>query len=176
LEVEELHGGYAHNTHQPFPSLLFTQPEYGSPVVHDLASLTAGKKVVILAVPGAFTPGCSKSHLPSFINNADEIKGMGVDEIICTATNDAYTMYAWGVDQKATGKVRMLSDSSGHLINFLGTVKDDPMMKRSERYTLVAEDGKITHFFAGVGTDGQKTPENAWAPNVIENALAPAKV
>ncbi|GMI44483.1 hypothetical protein TrCOL_g7799 [Triparma columacea] len=167
------------NVGKTFPSgitLKEGQPDYASPLSFDLAELTSGKKVVILAVPGAFTPGCSKSHLPSFINNFDQLKSLGVDEVICTATNDAYTMYAWGVDQGCAGKVRMLSDSSGSLMNFLGTVKDDPIMKRSERYTLIAEGGKITHFFPGVGTDGQKTPENAWAPNVIEKGLEGAKV
>jgi len=147
------------------------QPDYASPIVYDLAELIKGKKVIILAVPGAFTPGCSKSHLPSFVNNYDEIKSKGVDMIICTASNDAYIMYAWGTDQGCGDKVKMLSDSSGHLLTFLDTIKKDPIMTRSERYTLIAEDGKITHFFPGVGTDGQKTPENAWAPNVIEKGL-----
>ena len=73
-------------------------PEYKSEEI-SLTPLLKGRKVIILTVPGAFTPGCSKSHLPSFINNYDALKAKGVDEVICTATNDAYVMHFWGVQQ-----------------------------------------------------------------------------
>lgn len=134
-----------------------------------LNSLLAGKKVIILTVPGAFTPGCSKSHLPSFVNSFDELKQKGVDSIICTATNDAHVMRFWGENQNCGDKVTMLSDDGGALVDFMGEVKQEPCMKRSNRYTMVVDDGVISGWFPGVGTDGAKAPENAWAPNVLAN-------
>ena len=134
-----------------------------------LTPLLKGRKVVVITVPGAFTPGCSKSHLPSFINNFDALKAKGVDEIICTATNDAHVMHFWGVQQGCDGKVRMLSDNAGGLVDLLGTVKQDGCQKRSERYTMVVDDGVVTSWHPGVGTDGVKQPENAWAPKVLES-------
>ena len=72
------------------------QADYGSPVDVKLLDLVAGKKVAIFAVPGAFTPGCSKSHLPSFMTAMEDLKKKGIDTVICTATNDAFVMEAWG--------------------------------------------------------------------------------
>ena len=71
----------------------------------DLPSLCAGKKVVLFAVPGAFTPGCSKTHLPGYVEQAEVIKGKGVDEIVCVSVNDPFVMAAWGKEQAADGKV-----------------------------------------------------------------------
>ena len=73
-----------------------------------LRDVFKGKKGILFAVPGAFTPGCSKSHLPSYIADFDKLKAKGVDVIVCTATNDSYVMAAWGEQQGATGKVRMV--------------------------------------------------------------------
>ena len=73
----------------------------------ELASLCAGKKVVVFGVPGAFTPGCSKTHLPGYVSGAEDIKGKGVDEIVCVSVNDPFVMEAWGKDQGAGGKVRI---------------------------------------------------------------------
>jgi len=83
-----------------------------------------GKKTIILAVPGAFTPGCSKSHLPSFVNNFDLLKDKGVHHIICTATNDANVMYFWGEHQEVGEKVLMLSDPTGALAEQMGTLRE----------------------------------------------------
>lgn len=72
----------------------------------NVCDLTAGKTVVLFAVPGAFTPGCSKTHLPGYVQNADKMKTEGVDEIVCVSINDPYVMAAWGAQHKTKGKVR----------------------------------------------------------------------
>ncbi|HEX5325452.1 MAG TPA: peroxiredoxin [Acetobacteraceae bacterium] len=107
-----------------------------------------GKKVVLFAVPGAFTPTCSAKHLPGFVQNADAIKAKGVDTIACIAVNDAFVMGAWGKDQSCDGKVLMLADGSGAFAKALGLELDlvgRGMGVRSQRYALVAENGKVTH-------------------------------
>merc|ERR1711875_198991 len=78
----------------------------------DISELCAGKKIVIFGVPGAFTPGCSKTHLPGYVEKADEIKSHGVDLIVCLAVNDPFVMAAWGQAHKADGKIMMLADTS----------------------------------------------------------------
>ena len=78
----------------------------------DVLEATKGKKVVIFALPGAYTPTCSAKHVPSYVQNFDKLKAKGVNEIWCVAVNDAFVMAAWGRDQKASGKVRMLADGS----------------------------------------------------------------
>ncbi len=107
-----------------------------------------GKKVVLFAVPGAFTPTCSAKHLPGFVQNADAIKAKGVDTIACIAVNDAFVMGAWGKDQGTDGKVTMLADGSAAFAKALGLELDlngRGMGTRSQRYALVAQDGKVTH-------------------------------
>lgn len=106
-----------------------------------------GKKVVLFAVPGAFTPTCSAKHLPGFVQQADAIKAKGVDAIACVAVNDAFVMGAWGKDQSCDGKVTMLADGSGAFTKALGLELDlvsRGMGVRSQRYALVAENGKVT--------------------------------
>ena len=110
--------------------------------------LFKGKKVVMFAVPGAFTPTCSAKHLPGFVQNADAIKAKGVDTVICIAVNDAFVMGAWGKDQGTGDKVTMLADGSAALTKALGLELDltaRGLGIRSQRYALVAEDGKVTH-------------------------------
>lgn len=107
--------------------------------------LFSGKKVVMFAVPGAFTPGCSMTHMPGFVVNADNIKAKGVDTIICTAVNDAFVMGAWGKDQNAEHLV-MLADGNGELADALGLTMDASgyqMGQRSQRYALIANDGVV---------------------------------
>ncbi|MCZ6447325.1 MAG: peroxiredoxin, partial [Alphaproteobacteria bacterium] len=102
----------------------------------------AGRKVVLFAVPGAFTPTCSLKHLPGFIANADAILAKGVDEIACLAVNDAFVMDAWGADQGAAGKVTMLADGSAKLTQALGLDLDlveRGLGNRSQRYAMVVE-------------------------------------
>ena len=107
-----------------------------------------GKKVVLFAVPGAFTPTCSAKHLPGFVQNADALKAKGVDTIACIAVNDAFVMGAWGKDQGTGDKVTMLADGAAAFAKAIGLELDlnaRGMGWRSQRYALVAEDGKVTH-------------------------------
>jgi len=106
----------------------------------------AGKKVVVFAVPGAFTPTCSAKHVPSFVINFDAIKAKGVDTIACISVNDAFVMDAWGKDQKSDGKVLMLADGNGDFTEKMGLVMDGSKFglgKRSQRYAMVVQDGVI---------------------------------
>jgi peroxiredoxin (alkyl hydroperoxide reductase subunit C) len=110
--------------------------------------LFKGKKVVMFAVPGAFTPTCSVKHLPGFVQSADAIKAKGVDSVICVAVNDVFVMGAWGKEQGVVDKVVMLADGSAALTKALGLELDltaRGLGIRSQRYALVAEDGKVTH-------------------------------
>ncbi len=107
-----------------------------------------GKKVVLFAVPGAFTPTCSAKHLPGFVQHAADFKAKGVDTIACISVNDAFVMGAWGKDQGTGDKVMMLADGSATFAKALGLEMDITargMGVRSQRYALVAQDGKVTH-------------------------------
>lgn len=113
-----------------------------------------GKKVVLFAVPGAFTPTCSMKHLPGFVEQAEAIKKKGVDEIICLSVNDAFVMGAWGDNQKATGKVRMLADGNGELTKALGLSLDASgfgMGSRSQRYAMIVHDGTVKELLVEPG-------------------------
>ena len=113
-----------------------------------LSEFCAGKKVVFLGVPGAFTPGCSNTHLPGYVAKADAIKAKGVSEIICVAVDNAFVMDAWAKNQKAEGKVRLLADPVGDLAKALGVAIDVPVLRAgptSKRYSAVAENGVFTH-------------------------------
>jgi|TARA_B100000519_G_scaffold185502_1_gene180723 peroxiredoxin len=106
----------------------------------------SGKKVVMFAVPGAFTPTCSAAHLPGFVVNADKIKAKGVDNIVCVAVNDAFVMDAWGKAGNAEDLL-MVGDGNGDLAGALGVEMDGSgfgLGTRSMRYALIAEDGKVT--------------------------------
>lgn len=106
-----------------------------------------GKKVVMFAVPGAFTPTCSAKHLPGFVEKADEIRAKGVDTIACLSVNDVFVMDAWGKDQSVGDKVEMLADGSGDLTKALGTVLDlteRGLGVRSSRYSMIVDDGTVT--------------------------------
>ena len=110
--------------------------------------LFKGKKVVMFAVPGAFTPTCSAKHMPGFVQNVDAIKAKGVDTVICVAVNDVFVMGAWGKEQGVGDKIVMLSDGSAALTKALGLELDltaRGLGIRSQRYALVAENGKVTH-------------------------------
>ncbi|WP_028304436.1 peroxiredoxin [Oceanospirillum maris] len=109
--------------------------------------LFTGKKVVLFAVPGAFTPGCSLTHLPGFVVQADVIKAKGVDSIICTSVNDAFVMDAWGKNQNAD-EIIMLADGVGILAEAVGLEKDLTEVQfgvRSQRYAMILDDGVVTY-------------------------------
>lgn len=119
--------------------------------------LFAGKKVVLFAVPGAFTPGCSMTHLPGYVVNADKIKAKGVDSIICMAVNDAFVMDAWGKAQNAS-EIIMAGDGNGDFTKALGLELDGRgfgLGDRSQRFAFIAEDGVITQLNVepGAGVD-----------------------
>ncbi len=116
--------------------------------------LFKGKRVVLFAVPGAFTPTCSAKHLPGFVQNADALKKKGVDAVACVAVNDAFVMEAWGKSQNADGKVMMLADGSAHFAKALGLdldLMDKGLGMRSQRYAMVVNDGKVEKLFVEQG-------------------------
>jgi peroxiredoxin len=109
--------------------------------------LFGGKKVVLFAVPGAFTPTCSNQHLPGFIDHADEIRAKGVDDIICMSVNDAFVMGAWGTERGAGEKVRMIADGNGDFSKALGLDFDGSGIGfglRCQRFAAIVEDGVVT--------------------------------
>ncbi|MGH9127375.1 MAG: peroxiredoxin [Acidimicrobiales bacterium] len=117
----------------------------GTPV--ETADLLGHGKVVLFAVPGAFTPTCSDAHLPGFVLRAGELKAKGVDTIVCTAVNDAYVMAAWGEAQGVGDDVVMVSDGTGELARAMGMEVDIPVHglgARSKRYAAIIEDGVVT--------------------------------
>ena len=105
--------------------------------------LFGGKKVVIFAVPGAFTPTCSNQHLPGFIEQADAIRAKGVDDIICMSVNDAFVMDAWGKDRGVGDKVRMVADGNGEFSKALGLDFDGSGL-RCQRFAAIVDDGVVT--------------------------------
>lgn len=107
----------------------------------------SGKKVLLFAVPGAFTPGCTLTHLPGYVVNADKIKAAGVDTIACMAVNDAFVMDAWGKSQNAD-ELLMLGDGNGDFTQALGLEMDARgfgLGTRSRRFAMLVDDGTITH-------------------------------
>ena len=109
--------------------------------------LFKGKKVVLFAVPGAFTPTCSMKHLPGFVGNAEAIKKKGVNDIVCMSVNDAFVMDAWGKDQKVGEKVHMVADGNADLTKALGLEMDisgGGLGLRSKRFSMVVDNGTVT--------------------------------
>jgi peroxiredoxin (alkyl hydroperoxide reductase subunit C) len=114
----------------------------------DTAELFGPGKVVLFAVPGAFTPTCSAKHLPGFVEHLAALKAKGVDRVICVSVNDAFVMGAWAKDQKVTSELTMLADGSGAFTKALGLELDlvaRGLGVRSQRYALIAVDGVVTH-------------------------------
>ena len=110
--------------------------------------LFKGKKVVLFALPGAFTPTCSAKHLPGFVGKAADIRAKGVDTIACLSVNDAFVMGAWGKDQNVGDKVMMLADGNGDFTKAVDLVMDGKgfgMGERSKRYAMVVQDGTVKH-------------------------------
>ncbi len=112
----------------------------------DVQKASAGKTIAIFALPGAFTPTCSAQHVPSYLQQADALHSAGVDEIWCISVNDAFVMGAWGREQKAAGKVRMLGDGSADFTKATGLVVDltgRGMGVRSQRYSMLVVDSVV---------------------------------
>jgi peroxiredoxin len=112
----------------------------------DIAQATAGKKIAVFALPGAFTPTCSAQHVPGYVAQFDALRAAGVDEVWCVSVNDAFVMGAWGRDQKTAGKVRMMADGSAAFTQATGLVLDltaKGMGVRSQRYSMLVVDGVV---------------------------------
>ena len=134
------------NVGDKIPSVTLKQltPEGVTEVTTD--EIFRGKKVVLFAVPGAFTPACSQRHLPGYVDKAADIRAKGVDEIACVAVNDAFVMGAWGREQRTEGKVRMLADGSGDFARALGLELDltkGGLGMRSKRYAMLIDNGIV---------------------------------
>ena len=131
---------------EKIPTVTLTRMGENGPEPISTDDLFAGKKVVLFAVPGAFTPTCSARHLPSFLEHADALKAKGVDEIVCASVNDIFVMQAWGQNQQADGKVIMLADGDAMLTKALGLELDltgKGLGLRSQRYSMLVEDGVV---------------------------------
>jgi peroxiredoxin len=117
-----------------------------SPKPVNTAEAAKGKRVVIFGLPGAYTPTCSAKHVPGYLANLDAIKARGIDEVWCVSVNDGYVMAAWGRDQDAIGKIRMLGDGNAELTRKLGLENDSTksgMGIRARRFSLLVEDGVV---------------------------------
>jgi len=128
------------------PSVTVYQMSESGPAPISTNDIFKGRKVVLFALPGAFTPTCSAKHLPGFVSKADAIKAKGVDTIACLSVNDAFVMGAWAKDQKVGDKVLMLADGSGELTKALGLELDlvsRGLGVRSDRYAMIVEDGVV---------------------------------
>ena len=120
------------------------------PTERRLPDLAYKKKVVAIGVPGAFTPVCSESHLPGYLNHYQDFKDAGIDELWCIAVNDAFVLKAWADALKIDDKVRMLSDGSAELVRAMEVTLDltaKGMGVRSDRFAMVIDNGQVTHFF-----------------------------
>ncbi len=116
------------------------------PNAFEVEKLTAGKKIVIFGLPGAFTPTCSAKHVPGYVEHFDALKAKGVDEIWCVSVNDPFVMGAWGRDQKVAKKIRMMGDGSAEFTKKLGLELDltaRGLGLRSDRYAMIVEDGVV---------------------------------
>jgi len=116
------------------------------PNAFDIAKSTAGKKIALFALPGAYTPTCSAKHVPGYVEHFEAFKAAGVDEIWCVSVNDAFVMGAWGRDQKTGGKVRMMADGSADFAKSTGLTLDlsaRGLGLRSNRYSMLVVDGVV---------------------------------
>lgn len=130
------------------PSGTFGVMTESGPGAMNTDDLFAGKKVVLVSVPGAFTPTCSMNHLPGFVDQADAIRAKGVDTIACMAVNDVFVMNAWGKDRGVGDDVLMLADGNGEYAKALGLEMDASgfgMGTRGQRFAIVVDDGVAKH-------------------------------
>ena len=131
------------------PDATLTEMGSDGPAPQQVADVVKGKKIAVFGLPGAFTPTCSAQHVPSYVNNYDALKAKGVDEIWCLAVNDAFVMGAWGKDQSAQGKVRMMADGSAEWTKKMGVELDltaRGMGVRCQRFSMVINDGIVEQF------------------------------
>jgi peroxiredoxin len=128
------------------PDATFTTMSAEGPKPQTTAEVFGGKKVALFAVPGAFTPTCSKQHLPGYVQNYDQLKSKGFDTVACTAVNDVFVLSAWSKDGGADGKILMLADGSADFAKKIGLDIDltaRGLGVRSRRYSMIVEDGVV---------------------------------
>jgi peroxiredoxin (alkyl hydroperoxide reductase subunit C) len=136
------------NTGDKLPAIKLTVMGKQGPEAITTDDIFGGKKVVLFALPGAYTPTCSAAHLPGYLASHDAIKAKGVDSIACLAVNDAYVMGAWGEAQNVGDKILMLADGNADFTRAIGLEIDrsaSDMGMRSQRYAMIVEDGIVTH-------------------------------
>lgn len=129
------------------PQATFVKATAEGPQPVDSEEFFKGRKVALFSVPGAFTPTCSARHLPGFVQKADELKAKGIDEIACTAVNDAFVMGAWSKSASADDKVTMLADGNGEFVKALDLTMDGSkfgMGTRGQRFSMIVDDGTVT--------------------------------
>ena len=134
------------NVGDRLPKTSFVKATAEGPQPVDSEDFFRGRRVALFSVPGAFTPTCSARHLPGFIDKAEELRGKGVDEIACTAVNDAFVLQAWAKDAGAEDKVTMLADGNGDFVSALGLEMDGSkfgMGRRGQRFSMVVNDGIV---------------------------------
>jgi peroxiredoxin len=128
------------------PNATFTIMTADGPKPQTTDDIFKGKKVVLFAVPGAFTPTCDRNHLPGFVQNADAIKAKGVDTIAVTGVNDVFVMNAWKKSSGAEGKVEFLADGAAAFAKAIGLsldLSERGLGMRSQRYSMIVEDGVV---------------------------------
>jgi glutaredoxin/glutathione-dependent peroxiredoxin len=128
------------------PSATFTRMTDNGPEQVSSEEFFAGRTIALFSVPGAFTPTCSAKHLPGFVEKAEALKEKGVDEIACTAVNDAFVMSAWGKSAGADDKVTMLADGNGDFAKAVGLTMDGSkfgMGTRGQRFSMIVKDGTV---------------------------------
>ena len=128
------------------PSATLMEKQEGGPAPVTTDELFNGKTVAVFALPGAYTPTCSAKHVPGFVQNYDALKAKGVDSILCISVNDAFVMGAWGKEQGAGDKVRMIADGNGEFTRAVGLEFDASkfgMGKRSQRYSMLVDNGVV---------------------------------
>lgn len=135
---------------EPLPSLVLKRLTSSGIEDVSLKDKFKGKKIILFAVPGAFTPTCSTIHLPSFVKQSYALKAKGIDEIICVAVNDPFVLDVWGKVAQINGKVTLLSDGNGEFTKAMGLVLEDQdhgLGLRSQRYVAIVEDGFLTSIY-----------------------------
>ena len=128
----------------PTTSFVKATPDGPQPVGSE--SYFAGRRIALFSVPGAFTPTCSARHLPGFVDKINELKAKGIDEVACTAVNDAFVLQAWAESAGAGEKVTMLADGNGQFVEALGLTMDGSkfgMGKRGQRFSMLVNDGVV---------------------------------
>jgi glutaredoxin/glutathione-dependent peroxiredoxin len=134
------------NVGDHLPDGKFTIMGANGPESKTVSDVFSGKKVAFFAVPGAYTPTCTKTHLPGFVDRAEEFKTRGIDAIACTAVNDIFVLTNWAKDTGATGKIEMLADGSGDFAKAIGLdidLSNFGLGLRSKRYAMLVDDGVV---------------------------------